>query len=100
MNYARTLYDNYTYDPLDSIKFACTNFLSTLSFMINHPKMAIHNATTACESRSALLVWVKDFEREVSNCKLAILSLEDRKKRYKTRNICLHNVGWYLFPMH
>eukprot|EP00751_Fragilariopsis_kerguelensis_P029237 CAMPEP_0170922190 /NCGR_PEP_ID=MMETSP0735-20130129/10311_1 /TAXON_ID=186038 /ORGANISM="Fragilariopsis kerguelensis, Strain L26-C5" /LENGTH=229 /DNA_ID=CAMNT_0011321573 /DNA_START=139 /DNA_END=828 /DNA_ORIENTATION=+ len=99
MNYATLLFFNYTYDPLDSIKFACTNFLNTLPFMINHPHLAIHNATTACESRSALLDWVKDFERTISNGKLAILSLEDRKKRYETRSICKHNLDWLLFPM-
>jgi len=100
MNYATNSYYECTYEPLKSIKFACTTFLNTLPFMINHPKMAIHNTTTACESRSTLLHWVKNFEQTISNGKLAILSLKDRKKRYETRNICKHNPIWKLFPMH
>mmetsp|Transcript_23443 Transcript_23443/g.23684 ORF Transcript_23443/g.23684 Transcript_23443/m.23684 type:complete len:178 (-) Transcript_23443:462-995(-) len=99
MNYATLLYCNYTCDPLDSIKFACKKFLKHLTFMINRHKMAIDNTATACESRPALLAWVKDFERTISNGKLAVLSLEDRKKRYETRNICIHNDDWILFPM-
>jgi len=103
MSHGTLLFFNHTIEPLPSIKFACEKFLKHLPFMIpNHPKLVITKARakTACDSNSAMLKWVAEFEGDIiDDRKSSVLSLKDRKKRYETRTGCLHNSDWTRFPM-
>jgi len=90
-----------SYKPLEEIKSGCEHFLNNLPFMLGDPwqqQLVNTNVTkTTCESNSTMLDWVEEFEGKVMT---NILSLDDRKRRYQKRSICMHNKLWLKFPMH
>ena len=104
MNYGKEDYQEY--EPLPLIKFGCEAFLNSLPVMLGE-KLSLDPilvtktvANTACESNSAMIDWIEIVEGAIiNNDQSTTLSKTDRKKRYETRTVCMHNTIWKKYPL-
>jgi len=104
MNYGKSNYQEY--EPLALIKFGCEAFLNSLPIMLGEtlnidPILVDKTAVkAACESNSGMIDWIETIEGTIMlNGQSSALSKNDRKKRYETRSVCMHNTIWKKYPL-